>query len=423
MKRLVGMLLLGSASILSGGLGAEVTVSDAIEITPRFETPRCQMWPRAAWAEEPQLWLVAWREGNTNALEADIWCARVHADGKPLDPAGIKVCAAADNQERPSVASDGKNFLIVWEDYRNGKDYDVYAARVSADGKVLDPDGFLVAGGAHNQCHPVVVFASGHYHVVWQSYGQDGPRYLLYATRISPEGKVMDRALLITEPGKSLGDKTASAYNPVIAATPDRILVAYLIADGNPMNIAIRSAVLSIDPTSGRPLGPPQNLGPAEQRMPALACDPGGALVAVPLGSAGQNTGFRLYRLDRTGKVVDGPRQVAAPTAKRLVPLFTLAFDGRNYLLTMDRPDLREGRVKQIKVWGWQMPPDRFPLSEDALKYDAVEKYGFLIAGVGDKYQMQGFACAGRKGHVLVAYVQVEGPNNLKLLARLVRAK
>jgi hypothetical protein len=420
MKRLIGMVLLGSASLFPGGLGAEVTVSDAIEITPQFITPRCQMWPRAAWAEETQLWLVAWRDGHTNALEADIWCARVHVAGKTLDPAGIKVCTAADNQERPAVASDGKNFLVVWEDFRNGKDYDVYAARVSSNGQVLDPDGFLVAGGAHNQCHPVVVFAGGHYYVVWQGYRQDGPRYLLYGARVSIEGKVLDRGVLLTEPGKSLGDSKASAFNPVIASTQERILVVHLIADGD--RFASRAAIVSIDPKTGRPHGPPQVLGPAEQRMPALACSASGALAVVPLGVSGRRTGVCLYRLDATGKVLGAPQEIAAATQK-FSPLHSLAFDGQNYLLTLDRPELRGGKINQIKIWGWQLPSDGPPLPGNALQQDAVEKHGFLIAGAGDKYQMQGFACAGRKGHVLVTYVQVEGPDNLKLLARPLRAK
>ena len=144
------------------------TVGAAVEVAPGVENTHVQMWPRAAWCEGAGCWLVAWREGATNDLGADIWCARISADGKALDPKGIRVCAAADNQEQPWAASDGKGFLVAWEDFRNGKDYDIYAARVDAEGKVLDPDGFLVAGGAHNQCHPAATFASTSLPSVWQ---------------------------------------------------------------------------------------------------------------------------------------------------------------------------------------------------------------------------------------------------------------
>ena len=82
---------------------------------------------------------------------ADIYCARVAAgSGRMLDPAGIRICAAADLQEWPAVAFDGSNFLVVWQDLRNGGDYDVYGARVSEAGELLDPGGFAVVRRAGN---------------------------------------------------------------------------------------------------------------------------------------------------------------------------------------------------------------------------------------------------------------------------------
>jgi hypothetical protein len=39
------------------------------------------------------------------------------------------------------VVWDGTTFLIVWQDYRSSERYEVYSARVSAEGKVLDPAG------------------------------------------------------------------------------------------------------------------------------------------------------------------------------------------------------------------------------------------------------------------------------------------
>lgn len=192
--------------------------------------------------------------------------------------------------------------------------------------------------------------------------------------------------------------------------------------DSSPETRRFRSAIASIDAKSGQPQGPPQLLGPAEQRMPALAVGGESGLVAVPLGVAGRKTSLCLYRIDKTGQVIGVPQEISAAT-RNFVPLISLAFDGQNYLLTSDRPSIRNGKIDQIRVWGWQLPPAGQPLPANSLKDNTFEKDGFVISTTNDKDQIQGFACAGRKGSVLVAYVEVRGPDKLKIMARIVTFK
>src|SRR5690606_6538615 len=108
--------------------------------------------------------LVVWQSGRTAPgdltqglkFHGDIVGIRVGKNGKPLDAKPLVICQAADLQQEPRVAYGNGVFLVIWQDLRNGKDWDVYAARVSDDGKVLDPDGILISGGAHNQALPRV---------------------------------------------------------------------------------------------------------------------------------------------------------------------------------------------------------------------------------------------------------------------------
>ncbi len=144
-------------------------------------------------------YLVAWQSGRTAPGDlreglrfiGDIVACRVDKTGKPMDAEPFVVSGAADLQERAVSVFGGGVFLVVWQDARNGKDWDVYAARVSAEGKVLDPDGILVAGGAHNQAKPCVVWDGKAFVIVWQDY-RSGKWYEVRSARVSPEGKVLD---------------------------------------------------------------------------------------------------------------------------------------------------------------------------------------------------------------------------------------
>ena len=140
------------------------------------------------------VYLVAWCDGSrqVDRPTADIYCARVEAEsGKLLDPKGIVVCSAPDLQEWPEVAFDGQDFLVAWQDFRGGKCYDIYAARVSPGGKVLDKDGFTVAAAPYNQGRPDVAFAGGRYLIVWMD-ARHYPVYGIFAARVTPAGEVLD---------------------------------------------------------------------------------------------------------------------------------------------------------------------------------------------------------------------------------------
>ncbi|MCX8015396.1 MAG: hypothetical protein N2748_05185, partial [candidate division WOR-3 bacterium] len=71
-----------------------------------------------------------------------------------LDPAGIAISTASYGQYSPSVAFDGTNYLVVWED-RTGDFSDIYGARVSQAGQVIDS--FPVVQQPKDQYSPKVV--------------------------------------------------------------------------------------------------------------------------------------------------------------------------------------------------------------------------------------------------------------------------
>ena len=78
----------------------------------------------------------------------------------------------------PSIVFDGKNFLVVWEDYRNSLAH-IYGTEVTSNGTVLDPGGILFSESSYpNRFPELVKVGDGRSLVVYQSlrptpYGSD----------------------------------------------------------------------------------------------------------------------------------------------------------------------------------------------------------------------------------------------------------
>ncbi len=222
-------LILTAVLSMAPAIGARAGVGLSPEAGLPLADGRDAYEPGAAFGKD--VFLVAWQSGNLDEGDlregmkyvGDLVACRVDKSGKVIDAKPLALSSAPDLQERPRIAfgpSTGSGrgsgvFLVVWQDLRNEKDWDVYAARVTPEGKVLDPKGILVAGGAHNQAVPELAWDGKNFQVVWQDF-RCGDRYEIYGARVSSAGKVL-------EPGGSLfvtEKKPYSRFNPVVAAIP-----------------------------------------------------------------------------------------------------------------------------------------------------------------------------------------------------------
>lgn len=165
------------------------------------------------------IYLVCWQSGRLAKGdlrkgvigESDIVGVRVGRDGKVIDTKPIVIATDKNKRQSPRVAFGGGVFLVVWHDLRNNKDWDIFAARVSPEGKVLDPQGIAVCSKSNGQALPRVAWDGQAFQIVWQDY-RSGDRYEVYGARVSPEGKVLDEGgnLLVTQ-------KDRHRFNPVVA--------------------------------------------------------------------------------------------------------------------------------------------------------------------------------------------------------------
>ncbi len=135
-------------------------------------------------------YFVVWEDARTGYWY-DIYGIRLGMNGTILDSVPVQISSAIDDQRSPAVAFDGTNYLVVWEDRRSAETgWDIWGARVSTEGVVLDPGGFAISTAADTQTSPAVCFGENNYLVSWED--KRAGNYNIYCARVSPSGLVLD---------------------------------------------------------------------------------------------------------------------------------------------------------------------------------------------------------------------------------------
>ena len=120
----------------------------------------------------------------------DIYAQRYSASGSK---AGVefRVNATSSNtQSNPSVAMDADgNFVITWDSTQGGNPGNIYAKRYNANGIATTGELPVNSSIIGSQSNPSIAMdAGGDFVIVWNSFGQDGDDFGIYAQRYNADG-------------------------------------------------------------------------------------------------------------------------------------------------------------------------------------------------------------------------------------------
>lgn len=238
----------------------------------------------------------------------DIYAARLDESGNVIDQHPIVVSQASYDQSYPQVAWNGQNWLVVWyqeleNDYYN---YEMRGVRVSPSGTVLDGTPFAI-GTASNTLGSFpasLVFDGTNWVVFWEGFNASQTARSVFAARIAADGTVLDAqgSAVYNHPSQNLTDPDV-AYNG-----SGFLLVFHDLADqiiyGLPLtqNLAAAGAKFPINTFS-----------PSQPTKPQVASNGDGYLVVWDehpfSGNIGGVTGSRVSGtgqvLDRNGLIID----------------------------------------------------------------------------------------------------------------------
>jgi hypothetical protein len=198
-------LILVTAGVQAGGI--LLWTSTGVPISTAAEA---QSFPRAV-SDGSGGAILAWQDFRSGT-SYDIYAQRVKGSGQvQWTTDGVPVSTAPNDQKYPKFASDGQGgAIIVWQDKRNGTDYDIFAQRVLSNGVALwNTNGITICAASGVQDAPQIVRdGQGGAIIVWDD-NRSGSNYDVYAQRVSSTG-----AALWAPNGVNLNDPVTFPNSP-----------------------------------------------------------------------------------------------------------------------------------------------------------------------------------------------------------------
>jgi hypothetical protein len=204
-------------------------------------------------------YLVVW-SGGSSAIE-DVFGARVSTAGVVLDSPAIPIATSSNSSQLVGgVASDGTNYLVVWDDTTSGSvpptNGSIRGRRVvAADGSLLDGTadtaGIAISTSSTVANHSSSVAFAGSTFVVTWGIGRNNSMFSpagIFAARVSKAGERIDGAP--GDLGVTVGFSTFSSVSlhPIIATKgqSQSALISWLsVPDSGSLNDILVSPVIS----------------------------------------------------------------------------------------------------------------------------------------------------------------------------------
>jgi hypothetical protein len=273
------------------------------------------------------MFVVAWddvRDGSRST----IYAARITESGVLLDTNGFQVMTPHDAQALPSVAYDGTNFLVSWQE-GPVLNCNILAARITPTGVVLDTAALCVSNAARDQSRPRAVFADSVYFITWED--ERTGMSDAYCARVTPAGQLVDTA------GIRVAVDSGPKLTPALAVGADQLLVSWQCGRNDSTPHGIDGSRIS---TSGVVLDSVSFLIGANLRKKYTRQDSASAVfgdsswlvVWTDYRPDTLHTGIYSLRLARDGSPLDRAAiRVSSGDGDDRSP--RAAFDGSNYLI------------------------------------------------------------------------------------------
>ncbi len=273
--------------------------------------------------------VVVWASAGEDGAGGGVFARRFSSSGAPLAVEFQVNTYTETNQAYPAVATSASgDFVVVWDSYgQDGSAYGIFARLFSSAGVAVGLDFQINSRTTSSQSRPAVTReATGAFVVTWSSGSQDGQGFGIFARRLSSTGGVFGVEFQVNT--HTITDQ----FMPAIASDLDGdFVVAWQssLQDGSGDGVFARRFS-----SAGVPLGAEFQVSlhtEDTQRLPAVAMDSDGDFVVAwqSQGQDGSNYGVFARRFSSAGAAVTSEIPVNAhTTAAQGYPAVSSATDG-----------------------------------------------------------------------------------------------
>jgi len=134
--------------------------------------------------------VVVWQSFSQDGSNYGIFGQRFSSGGSPAGRE-FQVNSFTSLHQRSAVVGTGNgNFIVAWESlFQDGNGFGIFAQRFTSDGTLLGSELQVNSYTATDQRFPVIgVGGDGRFVIAWQSAGQDGHSYGVFARRFTSTG-------------------------------------------------------------------------------------------------------------------------------------------------------------------------------------------------------------------------------------------
>ncbi|MHA1293876.1 MAG: hypothetical protein ACTSQJ_14560 [Promethearchaeota archaeon] len=158
--------------------------------------------------------IIVWTDDRDSNY--DIYAQRINSSGGiQWNINGTCISNATNNQNNPEITRDGLGgAIIIWQDYRSGSDYDIYAQRINSNGVVQwAENGIVICNATRFQINiKIISDGLGGAIITWQDY-RSNSNYDIYAQRVDSNGVVQ-----WTKNGAIICNATGNQFSPKIVS-------------------------------------------------------------------------------------------------------------------------------------------------------------------------------------------------------------
>jgi phosphoheptose isomerase len=297
------------------------------EFQVNLYTTNSQFLPSVAMANDGSF-VIAWGSAGQDGAFDGVFARRFDAAGSPQGTEFQVNTYTSGRQEdaRVGMDSDG-DFVVAWESIgQDGGAYGVFARRFASNGSAAGGEFQVNTYTAFAQYHLAVASAAnGNFVVAWQSAGQDGSNDGVFARRFTSNGAGVGAEFQVNTYTLSL-ERT-----PAIDLESDGDFVIVWRSEQDASGSGITGQRFS---SAGARLGPEFGVNAfhtGSQYAPTVGVDDGGSFVVAWAGPMQDGSGYGIFsrRFDSTGAPQGSETQVNSfNTGDQLFPGIATEADG-----------------------------------------------------------------------------------------------